>query len=138
MRKITLTTVGEMSRGDLLEIVLRLTRPGSEFQAECNAARHNAGSDTPIALWYTDNRVRGWACSHVWQNQQTLEMFVAADARGCGIASALSQFLIAAGVIWPEKTLAVFSPVTARIANRLGCVEVLTYQSSGSDWILAQ
>lgn len=138
MRKVTVTTVGELARGDLLAIVTQLTRPGSEFQSECNSVRNGGSSATPIALWHDAGRLRGWVCSHVWQNQQTLEMFVAPDARGCGIASALALCLLVAGATNAQKTLAVFSPTTARIANRLGFVDVLQYSFMDNQWRLAQ
>lgn len=136
MKKITLTTVGELARGDLLAIVVKLTRPGSEFQAECNSVRNGGSSATPIALWHDAGRLRGWCCSHVWQNQQTLEMFVEPAGRQSGIASALAAVMVAAGVIDPRETLVVFSPVTARIANRIGCAEVLAYQLQKNVWVL--
>ena len=138
MKKITLTTVGELARGDLLAIVSQLTWPGSEFQSECNSVRNGGSSATPIALWHDAGRLRGWVCSHVWQNQQTLEMFVAPEARGCGIASALSKCLVAAEIINPKKTVAVFALTTAKIANRIGCVDVLEYAHIQNQWRIAR
>lgn len=136
MKKVKLCAVSELRPADLIQIVDRLTRPASEFQSECAAALNGHYSATPIAVWLNSGTAHGWACSHVWNGQQTLEMFVDPARRGAGIASALSSFLIAAAVIDPEKTLAVFSPVTARIANRLGCVEVLQYARAGDGWSL--
>lgn len=132
MKSITLTTVGEL-RPEIREaIVGRLTWEGSEWQEECREGT----STTPVAVWLCDGVAHGWACSHVWRAQQTLEMYVSADFRGRGIAHALSSVLAAAGVIDLTKTLAVFSPVTARIANRIGATDVLHYEWRENKWSL--
>ena len=53
------------------------------------------------------------------------------------IATALSMFLRAAGIIEPAHALAVFSPHTHRIATRCGFGEVWLYERAGEDWVPA-
>jgi GNAT superfamily N-acetyltransferase len=137
MPSIILTTVDGMEPQDALAICYRLTKPGSEFNLEVRRILDgNGSSDTPIALWHEDGALLGWACSHVWNNHQTLEMFTGERHRGRGIATALSAFLLGAGVIDGAEELAVFSPVTADIARRLGVVEVSLYERRDGEWSL--
>ena len=137
MATIILTTVDGLEPQDALAICNRLTKPGSEFNLEVRGILDGKGSsDTPIALWNEDGALIGWACSHVWQNTQTLEMFTGDRHRGRGVATALSAMLIASGVIDRSAPLAVFSPVTADIARRLGCDEVDVYERRDGAWVL--
>ena len=118
---ITITTVDGLAASDCLAIVQRLTRPASEFQIEVAARRDGRiSSATPIALWHDRGTLLAWACSHVWRDYQTLEMFTDARHRGRGIALALSATLLAGGVLDQRRPLAVFAPSTAAIARRLG------------------
>lgn len=136
MRSILLTTVDGLDPQDANAILRRLTKPGSDFQREVSLVISGEGSsDTPIALWHEDGAVVGWACSHHWQGLQTLEMFVGERHRGRGIATALSAALAAAGVIDTAQRVAVFSPVTADIARRLGCVDVDSWESRDGAWV---
>jgi hypothetical protein len=94
MPSIILTTVDGMEPQDALAICYRLTKPGANSTSKCGAILDgNGSSDTPIALWHEDGALLGWACSHVWNNHQTLEMFTGERHRGRGIATALSAFL---------------------------------------------
>lgn len=137
MRSIILTTVDGLDPQDANAIFRRLTKPGSECQLEISQVIAGEGSsDTPIALWHEDGAVLGWVCSHEWKGQQTLEMFVGERHRGRGIATALSAALAAAGVIDTAQRVAVFSPVTADIARRLGCVSVDLYERQHGSWQL--
>lgn len=137
MATIILTTVDGLEPQDANAIVRRLTKAGSEFQMEVSLVLSGEGSsDTPIALWHEDGAVLAWACSHRWQNHQTLEMFTGERHRNRGIASALSAMLIAGGVISPGEELAVFSPVTSGIARRLGCDDVSLYERRDGSWHL--
>lgn len=137
MASILLTTVDGLEPQDALAICYRLTKPGSEFNLEVRSLVDGTGSsDTPIALWHEDGALLGWACSHVWQNTQTLEMFTGERHRGRGIATALSSMLMAAGVVDSSERLAVFAPVTADIARRLGCVDVDLYERRDGVWVL--
>lgn len=137
MASILLTTVDGLEPQDALAICYRLTKPGSEFNLEVRSLVDGTGSsDTPIALWHEDGALLGWACSHVWQNTQTLEMFTGERHRGRGIATALSAMLMAASVVDSSERLAVFSPVTADIARRLGCVDVDLYERRDGVWVL--
>lgn len=136
MNSISLTHVDALAPADAVAIVHRLTRSGSEFQREvATVADGGLSSATPIALWHTGGCLMGWAASHVWQGTQTLEQFVDERHRGCGIATALSAFLRAAGVLHHSRTLAVFSPQTQRIAGRCGFADVCLYQRSGEAWL---
>ena len=137
MASILLTTVDGLEPQDALAICYRLTKPGSEFNLEVRSLVDGTGSsDTPIALWHEDGALLGWACSHVWQNTQTLEMFTGERHRGRGIATALSSMLMAAGVVDSSERLAVFATVTADIARRLGCVDVDLYERRAGVWVL--
>jgi hypothetical protein len=137
MPSIILTTVDGLEPQDALAICYRLTKTGSDFNLEVRGLiEGKSSSDTPLALWNEDGALLGWACSHVWQNHQTLEMFTGDRHRGRGIATALSAVLIASGVIDCRDELAVFSPVTADIARRLGASEVILYERRDGDWAI--
>jgi GNAT superfamily N-acetyltransferase len=66
---------------------------------------------------------------------QTLEMFTDERFRGRGIASALSAFLTAAGILDRSQTLAVFNETTQRIAERMEFIDVQRYEWNGTDWV---
>lgn len=135
MNQVTLTTIDGLDPRDMLAIRSRLTKPGSEFQAEVSAALEGeASSCTPVAVWHADGSMLAWACSHVWRGMQTLEQFVEERYRNTGKATALTSFLLSCGVIDAGKPLAVFSPFTADIARKLGCAEVVLFERRGADW----
>jgi hypothetical protein len=135
MNRVTLTTIDGLDRLDLLAIRSRLTKPSSEFQLEVATVLEGVGSScTPIAVWHCDGAMVGWACSHVWRGMQTLEQYVEERYRNTGKATALTAVLLSGGVIDIDKPLAVFSPATAGIARKLGCVEVVLFQRAGSEW----
>ena len=135
MNQITLATIDGLDPRDMIAIRSRLSRPGSEFQIEVATVLDGAGSScTPIAVWHCDGAMVGWACSHVWRAMQTLEQYVEDRYRNTGKATALTAVLLGAGVIDSRKPLAVFSPATADIARKAGCVEVALFQRTGSEW----
>ena len=135
MNQVTLTTIDGLDPRDMLAIRSRLTKPGSEFQAEVSAALEGeASSCTPVAVWHADGSMLAWACSHVWRGMQTLEQYVEERYRNTGKATSLTSFLLSCGVISADKPLAVFSPFTADIARKLGCVEVVLFERRGADW----
>jgi len=135
MNQITLTTVDGLDPRDMLAIRYRLTKPDSEFQREVSGVLEGeVSSCTPIAVWHRDGAMVGWACSHVWRAMQTLEQFVDDRYRNTGKATALTAFVLSAGVIDARKPLAVFSPFTADIARKLGCAEVVLFERRGEDW----
>ena len=135
MNQITLTTVDGLDPRDMLAIRSRLTKPSSEFQLEVAQVLEGEGSScTPIAVWHADGSMLGWACSHVWQDMQTLEQFVDERHRKSGKATALSAMLTSTGTIDTTKPLAVFSPVTALIARKLGVLNVHEFTRSGNGW----
>lgn len=136
MNQITLTTIDGLDPRDMLAIRSRLTKPGSEFQAEVSAALEgDSSSCTPVAVWHLDGAVVAWACSHVWRGMQTLEQFVDERYRQTGKATALSAFLLSCGVLVLGKPLAVFSPFTADISRKLGFPDVALFQRQGEDWV---
>ena len=136
MNSISLTHVDALAPADAVAIVHRLTHANSEFQIEVTSvADGKISSSTPIALWHNGGCLIGWACSHIWQGMQTLEQYTDERHRGCGIATALSAFLRAAGVLHHSRTLAVFSPQTQRIAGRCGFADVCLYQHDGEQWL---
>lgn len=136
MDSISIVAADGLTPSDALAIVKRLTHDDSEFQREIAAILDGDGSSaTPIALCHSRGCLVGWACSHLWREQQTLEMFVDPLHRKRGIATALAAFLRSAGVIDPAARLAVFSAHTSRIAARLGFGDVWRYESSGDDWL---
>lgn len=135
MNQVTLATIDGLDRLDLIAIRSRLTKPASEFQIEVATVLEGFGSScTPIAVWHLDGAMVGWACSHLWRSMPTLEQYVEERYRNTGKATALTAVLLGAGVIDIDKPLAVFSPATAGIARKLGCVEVVLFQRSGSEW----
>jgi hypothetical protein len=135
MNQITLTTVDGLDPRDMVAIRTRLTKPGSEFQFEVATVLEGEGSScTPLAVWHSDGSMVGWSCSHVWRGMQTLEQFVEDRYRNTGKATALTAFMLSAGVINAGKVVAVFSPYTADIARKLGCAEVVLFERRGEDW----
>jgi GNAT superfamily N-acetyltransferase len=125
-----------LAESDAIAIVRRLTHAESEFQQEiASILAGTASFSTPVALWHSDGCLAAWACSHVWREHQTLEMFTDERFRGRGIATALSAFLRSAGVIAPASRLVVFSPQTAGIATRLGFHDVVRFESHGGEWL---
>ena len=135
MNQVTLTTIDGLDPRDMLAIRSRLTKPGSEFQSEVSAALEgDSSSCTPVAVWHADGAMLAWACSHVWRGMQTLEQYVEERCRNTGKATALTAFLFSCGVISADKPLAVFSPFTADIARKLGCVEVVLFERRGEEW----
>jgi len=136
MNQITLTTVDGLDPRDMLAIRSRLTKPSSEFQLEvATVLEGEASSCTPLAVWHADGAMIAWACSHVWRGMQTLEQFVEERYRNTGKATALTAFVLSAGVIDAGKPLAVFSPFTADIARKLGCADVVLFERRGEDWV---
>jgi hypothetical protein len=126
------TTVARLSLLDADFIVTRLTKPGSEFQAEVTARK----SDTPVVIVRTrDARVAAWAASHQWRGMQTLEGFTDPGLRRRGIATVAACMLVAEGIIDTRMALAVFSPTCAPIATAAGCRDVRLFERRGDDWI---
>ena len=135
MNQITLTTVDGLDPRDMVAITTRLTKPESEFQQEvAGTLTGESSSCTPMAVWHCDGSMVGWCCSHVWRGMQTLEQFVEDRYRNTGKATALTAFMMSAGVINAGKVVAVFSPYTADIARKLGCAEVVLFERRGEDW----
>jgi hypothetical protein len=135
MNDIVLTTVDGLEPRDAVGIVWRLTKPESEWQLEVlSCLRGEGSSSTPVAVWRKDGCLIGWACSHVWRDQQTLEMFVDERHRREGKAFTLASMLASSGVIDRTKPVAVFSEPTAAIARRLGLTPVV-YERRGGDWV---
>lgn len=121
---------------DLWAIRTRLTKPGSEWQAEVAAVLDGeASSCTPVAVYHADGVLVGWACSHIWRDQQTLEMFVDERYRRRGIATALAAKLVADRVVDKTKPVAVFSLPTAEIAQQLWRADVVRYERRGTEWV---
>ena len=136
MNQITLTTIDGLDPRDMLAIRSRLTKEGSEFQAEVTGVLvGEASSCTPVAVWHADGAMLAWACSHVWRGMQTLEQYVEERYRNTGKATTLTSFLLSADVIDARKPLAVFSPSTAGIASKLGCADVVLFERRGSEWV---
>lgn len=139
MDSISIVAADGLAPPDAVAIVRRLTRNDSAFQSEVAAILAGEGSSaTPIALCHSRGCLVGWACSHVWRDQQTLEMFVDPLHRKRGIATALTACLQSAGVIDRAARLAVFAAHTSRIATRLGFADVWRYESSGDDWLVVE
>ena len=137
MNVLALTTVDGLAGQDAVALVRRLTRKGSEFQAEVGHALEGTGSScTPVALWHADGAVVAWACSHVWEGKQTLEMFTDERHRNTGKGTALAAFLIGNGVLSRDEPVAVFSPEAQAIAAKLGLV-TLRYERHDGGWRLA-
>ena len=126
------TTVGQLSLIDAECIIMRLTKPKSEFQIEVTEKT----SDTPVAIVRTDReRVAAWTATHFWQGMQTLEGFTDPYYRRRGLARAAASLLVAEGSIDPIETVAVFSPQCVSIATALGCRDVRLYERQGQEWV---
>lgn len=135
---ISIVALDGLEARDLWAIRTRLTKAGSEFQSEVAAAMDGESSScTPIAVCHSDGALVGWACSHLWRGQQTLEQFVDERHRRRGIAMALSAAMVAHGSVDRTKHVAVFSTVTAAIARKLWAADVLLYERSGTEWVLS-
>jgi GNAT superfamily N-acetyltransferase len=136
MNTISLTSVDGLAPRDALAIIHRLTRDGSEFQAEVASMLEGvSSSSTPLAIWELDGACIGWAASHIWRDMQTLELFVDPRHRGHGRGSILAGVLVSAGRIDKDRMLAVFSSSTASIAARLGCRVIVEHTQKGNDWL---
>ena len=136
MNQVTLTTIDGLEPRDMVAIRSRLTKEGSEFQAEVTGVLvGEASSCTPVAVWHADGAMLAWACSHVWRGMQTLEQYVEERYRNTGKATTLTSFLLSSNVIDARKPLAVFSPSTAGIASKLGCADVVLFERRGSEWV---
>lgn len=135
MTQITVTTIDGLDPRDMLAIRYRLTKPGSEFQSEVSGVLEGESSScTPIAVCHVDGSLVGWACSHVWQDQQTIEQYVDERHRRRGIAMALSSAAVAHGIVDRDKPVAVFSPATEAIARKLWRAGVVRYERRGTQW----
>jgi hypothetical protein len=133
---IAVVSVDALEPRDLFAIRSRLTKPESEFQREvAGVLEGESSSCTPIAVCHIDGALVGWACSHIWNDTQTLEMFVDPRHRASCIALALSAALVIHGVIDRNKSLAVFAPATGAIARKLGVLNVVEYERSGAGWV---
>ena len=131
--EVITTTVRRLHELDAREIILNLTKHGSEFQQE---VRRRRDYDTPIALvrngpW----RIASWAASHQWRSMQTLEGFTLDHFRRRGLARLAAASLVSAGVIVPVLPVAVFAPYCVDIAKSVGCRDVRLYGRHGDDWI---
>ena len=136
MNTISLTSVDGLAPRDALAIIHRLTRDGSEFQAEVASMLEGvSSSSTPLAIWELDGACIGWAASHIWRELQTLELFVDPRHRGHGRGSILAGVLVSSGRIDKGRAVAVFSPSTTSIAERLGCRQVVEYSREGDEWV---
>jgi len=132
---ISVVSVDALDPRDLFAIRSRLTKTDSEFQREvAGVLEGELSSCTPIAVCHIDGALVGWACSHVWRETQTLEMFVDHRHRASCVALALSAALVIRGTIDRNKSLAVFAPATAAIARKVGVLNVVEYERSGTDW----
>jgi hypothetical protein len=137
MNVAMLTTVDGLADQDANAIVRRLTRRGSEFQAEVGTVLEGRGSScTPVAVWNADGAVVSWACSHVWEGKQTLEMYTDERHRNTGKATTLAAMLLGAGVLDRREPVAVFSLEAQSIAAKLGMV-TLRYERHDGGWRLA-
>ena len=126
------TTVECLSAMDARYIVRRLTKDGSEFRAEVTEKT----SSTPIAIVRTQEAtISAWVATHHWQGMQTLEGFTHERLRRRGMATVGASMLIAAGLVDPSETVAVFAPEFVTIATRAGCRDVRLYERRGSEGI---
>lgn len=132
---ISIVALDALEPRDLWAIRTRLTKPGSEFNAEVAAVLEGeASSGTQIAVAHLNGGLVGWACSHLWLDQQTLEQYVDEQHRRRGIAMALSSAAVAHGMVNRERPVAVFSPATQSIARKLWHADVVLYERRGNEW----
>ena len=132
---ISIVALDALEPRDLWAIRTRLTKPGSDFNAEVSAVLEGeASSGTPIAVAHLNGGLVGWACSHLWLDQQTLEQYVDEQYRRRGIAMAISSAAVAHGMVNRERPVAVFSPATQSIARKLWHADVVLYERRGNEW----
>lgn len=128
-----MTTVKELPEFQRNQIVMRLTKPSSEFSEEVSAG----DSDTPVAVVEVhEGFVIAWAASHIWNGMQTLEGFTGTAFRRKGLARLAAAMLFAAQKISKSEPLAVFSGECVKIAASLGSTDIRLYRRSGNDWQL--
>lgn len=137
MNHVTIAKLDGLEPSDCLAICYRLTKTGSDWQREVRGVLDGSSSScTPVALWHDDGALVGWACSHVWNQMQTLEQFTDERHRGRGIGTALAASLIASGVVDQMESVAVFSEATERMAKRLS-MRPIRYRKTASGWVVA-
>ena len=133
---ISVVSLDALEPRDLFAIKSRLTKQSSEFQREVSGVLEGElSSCTPIAVCHLGGAMVGWACSHIWRDTTTLEMFVDERHRKSCIALALAAALVIHGTVDRNKAVAVFAPATAAIARKLGVLDVREYERSGTDWV---
>jgi hypothetical protein len=119
----TILPLADLDVIDINWIVMRLTKPDSDFQRALLAGRRPG----EISIVRDQGEIVGWARTEVWTegddgaggevNWDTLEAFVAKEYRMNGIAAFAAAGLKSALDIW---TVAAFHPHMLLVARRAG------------------
>lgn len=126
-------TVSELSDHEATEILIGLTKPGSDFQKE---VRNRHGSQTPIALVSVEkDRLVAWVATHEWKGLQTLEGFTRTDCRRRGLAKLAASILEATQTIDVDRETAVFAPEFVGVAKAVGIKRIRLFGWNGKDWV---
>lgn len=122
----TILPLADLDVIDINWIVMRLTKPDSDFQRALLAGRRPG----EIAIVRDQGEIVGWARTELWKevddesggevNWDTLEAFVAKGYRMNGIAAFAAAGLWAAADMWGNRAVAVFHPHMLLVARRAG------------------
>lgn len=121
------TPAASLGDREIAALLDGMTRPGSDFSKQLEA-RSQSGT---IALCMQRGEIVGWARSERWQDNNTLEAFVAENWRSRGIAAFAASGLYATGM---GTMVAVFAPPMLLVARRAGFYPIL-YVKEGDSWI---
>jgi len=117
----TILPLADLDVIDINWIVMRLTKPDSDFQRALLAGRRPG----TIAIVRDQGEIVGWARTEPWVESgddewDTLEAFVEKSHRMRGIAAFAAAGLAATSGCWSGMAVAVFHPHMLLVARRAG------------------
>lgn len=117
----TILPIADLDVIDINWIVMRLTKPDSDFQRALLAGRRPG----EIAIVRDQGEIVGWARTEPWVESggdewDTLEAFVAKSHRMRGVAAFAAAGLAATSGCWSNMAVAVFHPHMLLVARRAG------------------
>lgn len=125
------------------QMASRLTKPGSEHHQWLSGIASGKQGGFPDDLVYVvasmstvddELQVVGWASCHYWHEHNCMQCFVDEGHRGNKLATAICAVLFLAFNI-PKQEIAVFSPESIRIAEKIGCQKIAAYKRVEDGWI---
>jgi hypothetical protein len=119
----TILPIADLDVIDINWIVMRLTKPDSDFQRALLSGRRPG----EIAIVRDQGEIVGWARTEAWAEGDeddavwdTLEAFVATSHRMRGVAAFAAAGLAATSPCWSSMGVAVFHPHMLLVARRAG------------------